>query len=408
MQVVLKRKNINNIELAKALIGVMNSEGIAHEVLENLKKSEDHNHDEPIPEKYIRSIVSKMNEEFNSLLMTLFRNIDKWFAYVSRKGKSFLRKAENEPPPLLSQEQIDELKMLIESHFRAAIGIRYNIPKDLQKRWAKAGIEKPDEDLETWIRQAYVAGRLADVLTNSSTYAEMVRMVKKLPLSRMDRLVLDAAKQNAAKYIKSCGVKFGDVAEEVILNNNKSALHDIVQGYFSGDLKHTTYNAERLSPEEVQHLLSTDKQVKGWRELSTELKNRFKAADMSRDWDRVAVSEIRYATNLGRLVNIQVEGGGDPDEIDVYYHVQPTACKYCKELYLEPDGTPKIFKLSEILRNVQETGGMQIGLKASRIGEEGGWVPNALAHPFCHCYMVRYIKGYKMITPVKDSMKTRD
>lgn len=392
MRLKVTRQNISDDELTKALAGYIEKEGIEREVFEGLQK---HDHGEEIPEKYIRTITRKLELSFKSLRMILLRNIDSWFAAQSKVNrKRFLRKSDETPHPNLSQHQIDELKQLIEYHFRITLGIKVTLPKTTQKRWKKIGVEEPHHDLMEWIQKSYVAGRLAEVLTNNSTYTEMMKLAKQMPMTRMDQLSLEAAQKNAAKYIKGYGTKLADLAEDMLTEQHKSNIHEVVQHYFSGELTHTLYNEEGFTPAEAEKLLSTDKRVKGWRELSTELKNRFKAVDANRDWDRVSVSEVRFATNLGRLTNIQIEGGGNPDEIEVYFNVQPTACKACKALYLHPDGTPKIFKLSEILNNVQETGGMNIGRKASLIGESGGYVPNALVHPRCHCYMVRVIPGY--------------
>ncbi|KIL42061.1 hypothetical protein SD70_02430 [Gordoniibacillus kamchatkensis] len=391
MQVRIKRKNVGDRELAKALTGLIRGEGIEMDVIDRLSK---HEHQEPIPEMYIRTIVERLNRSVRAILASLQDNVSLWFAAQANVPKrTFLRKADDPRPPFLTDEQIDELRRLIEAHFRVAIGISVTTPKT----WQKAGIELPDDDLNRWLTRAYVAGRLAEVLDNGSSYGEMMKLAKKLRMSRLDQLVLEAAKQNAGKYIKGYGRKLADVAEDVLVQNHKASLQSIVQKYFSGELKHTTYNDQGFTPAEVEQMLSTNKEVRGWKELATELKNRFKAADIGRDWDRIAVSEVRFATNLGRLVNIQVEGGGDPEDIEVYYHVQSTACKYCKELYLEPDGTPKIFKLSEIMNNVMKTGGMQTGLRAGLIGEEGGWVANALCHPWGHCYPVRKKAGYDFV-----------
>lgn len=378
-------------ELVKALAGMIHEEGLTHEMMEILQKA-NHLHEE-IPEKYIRTLVSRAKKARNGILSVLFRNLDLWFSHESKiRYRGFLHKAERENPPILTQEQMDELRRLIESHFRHAIGVSASVPPEMQKKWDRMGIQQPKDTLDRWIVESYVAGRLADILNNHSTYEEMRNAAKHLPISRMDQLVLEAAKQHAAKYVTKYGRTLADIAEDVLAENHQKALNEIVQQYFSGKLTHTLYNEGGFTPQEVQSLLSTKKQVKGWRELATELKNRFKAVDRDRDWDRVAISETRYATNLGRLVNIQIEGGGNANEIEVYYHVQPTACSYCKKLYLNTDGTPKTFKLSEILHNVQETGGMNIDRKASQIGERGGWVPNALTHPHCQCYPVRLVK----------------
>lgn len=395
MQVKVTKKNVNQEELTKALSGYILNEHLEDEVITLLKNKD--RHKEIIPEKYIRSISRKLNVEFKSLRILLNRNVDKWLNSTT-KGKFWLRPKKDFP--ILTQEQIDELKDIIEAHFKYALGL--SVSKSTEKTWIKLKLNKPKEDLSEWITQSYVAGRLAEVLDNKSTYNEMLKLASKVPLTRQDELILQAAKNNAAKYIKGYGEKLANIAEDVALKQHQQAINYLVQQYFSGDLKQTKYNSEGLNHNEVESLFETDSPVKNIRQFAMELKARFKSEDAGRDWDRVAESEIRYSTNLGRLMSIQYEGGGNPNEIEVYYHVQPTACKYCKELYLESDGTPKIFKLSEILDNIQETGGMNMGRKSSLIGKPGGWIPNSLAHPNCHCFPIIYQEGYEMIIPKGD------
>jgi len=396
MQVRVTRENITDEELAKALSSYISNEHLTSKVVELLSKKE-HNHvGEEIPERYLRQIEKKLNITTRSLMTTLVQNIEKWFKGKSTFKKNILSKRSG-VPPTLTEAQVAELRLLIESHFRSAIGLGYKVPSSLQRQWNKYGIVPPEQDLETWINQSYVAGRLSFVLANGDTYADMVKLVAKIPLNRVDELILMQAKQNAARFVTGFGRKLADKAEDIILANEKKNLNLIIQSYFSGDLKITKYNEEGLSREEMS-ILESDRSVKGWQELSSELRSRFKQEDISRDWDRIAQTEIRYSTNLGKLASIQHEGGGDADEIEVYYHVQPIACASCKKLYLNPDGTPKIFKLSEILHNVARTGGMNVGLTASKIGKEGGWLPNASTHPHCHCYPIQYMREYGTVT----------
>lgn len=397
MRVRVQRRNISPSELATALSGIIEQEDVADLVLSKLQKSD--NHDELIPEKYIRTIADKMDETYRSVRLTMDTNVDRLLSYLTTPKKGFLKKAEDQGPTL-TEEQIEELKRLIEAHFRWTVGLGWGVDQTTQKRWEKAGIVKPDDDFMEWVVKGFVAGRLADILKDTDSYARMLKLAQQLPMSRADKLALEAAKTNAAQYIKGYGRKMADAAEEVLQSRHRTMIHDVIQAYFAGDLTQTTRNDQNLLPQEVS-VLNTGRVVTGWQGLSGELKNRFKAVDMSRDWDTVAQTEIRYAVNLGKFMSIQHEGGGNAENIEVYYHVQPTACKYCKKLYLNPDGTPKIFKLSELLGNITLTGGMNVGLKAGQIGSDGGWLPNAVAHPHCHCYPVRRLANYPTI-PVGD------
>lgn len=396
MKVRLTKQNVSDQELAKALAGIATEEGISHEVHELLGRlvKADHPHGEDvIPERYMRTIGDKLVADFKALLMTLIENMELWVDQQSKASRSVfksLRKAE-EIPPVLTQAQIDELKDLIESHFRAAIGLGYKASDEQQKKWRKMGIKDPDIHLDEWIKKAYVAGRLAELLTNGTSFADMMKLAKKLPLSRTDQLVLEMSRMNSARYIVGYASKLGGLATDVAMDQHKRSINAIIQSFFAGDLDREIHPESGYAPNEE----SVIRKVTSWKELASELRNRFKQTDLVRDWERVAFTEMRYATNLGRIMNIQHEGGGDPEDIEVFYHVLPTACNSCKKLYLNPDGTPKIFQLSEILANVQETGGMNVGRKASTIGDKDGWLPNASTHPNCHCYPVRKIGGYK-------------
>lgn len=393
MKVQLTKRNVSDHELATALAGIATQEGLTdqvHELLGRLVKSEQKTMEDQIPERYMRYIGNKLKSDFNALLSDVSDVIDIWIQSQSKLKKSFLRKAED-AIPILTQEQIDELSALIESRFRAAIGLGYGVSDETRKKWQKMGINDPDIHLDQWIVRSYVAGRVADLLTNNTSFADMLKFAKNQPLNRQDRLILDMAKQNSARFIKGYAQKLSGVATDVALDQQKKAINTIIQSYFSKDLEREIHPESGFSADEE----SVIRKVTSWRQLASELRNRFKQTDVTRDWERVAFTEMRYATNLGRLMNIQHEGGGDPEDIEVFYHVLPTACASCKKLYLHPDGTPKIFKLSEILENVQETGGMNVGRRASAIGEADGWLPNAVVHPNCHCYMIRKIPGFK-------------
>jgi hypothetical protein len=405
LQVKVRTQNVTDNELAKALVGYIIHEHISDDVVDYLRKSDDHDHEhEPIPERYMKAIVNRVQASFDHLRLRLYDNLSKWFTSLG-KAKGWPKKKVR-MTGVITDEEMDELRRLIESHFKLAIGVDIRLPEDVKKKWKASGIELPPQgDMESGIVQSYVSGRLHTILKATDSYDHMLKLARQFVPTRQDELIIEAAKANAAKYMVSYGRKLADLAEDMLIEHQKGIVNDIVQRYFSGELTHTTYNAEGFTPQEVESQLATEKGVHGWRELATELKNRFKATDISRDWDRIAVSETRFASNLGALMAIQEEGGGDPDAIYLYYYVHQNACKYCKQLYLHEDGTPKLFPLAEILHNVQDTGGMNVGLKASLIGQEGGWLPNALVHPFDQCIPMRYVKRYAKFEPKEGDLK---
>ncbi|AZF90237.1 MAG: hypothetical protein BPH100C_175 [Phage 5P_2] len=396
------RHNLSDLELAKSLATVALAEDVAAPVMEILAKSW---REYEIPDRYMREIVESMTRRLRTILEVLGRNLEKWFAYRFRSdiNKSWLRKSPPRPPLLLSQAEIDELKRLIELHFKKAMGLgikgteRWNIPKDIEERWKRAGIILPAVNLSAGIQDAYIAGRLYQVLRDGDSYEHMKQMARQLPMTRADQLAIEIARGNAATYITGYGEQLAKQAETMVLNHNKRILREIITKYLSRDLRHMPFAPEGLLTLNWAELkaLPTDKIATSWRQLATEIYNAFRQEDPTRDWHRVAVSETRYSQNLGTLQSLQESGVEE-----IYYLVQPDACKHCKALYLEPDGvTPKIFKLKDILQIITITGGMNVGRKASKIGDpDEGWMPGALVHPWCRCRPRPVVPGMKPIS----------
>ena len=101
--------------------------------------------------------------------------------------------------------------------------------------------------------------------------------------------------------------------------------------------------------------------------------------EWTRDWDRVAHTEIWNAKLTGEVMTILEKNSpvsNKHGDTLVYKKPSPMACDQCKRLYLKSDmKTPKIFKLSELMSN-----GTNIGLKTSE------WKPvYGTIHPNCMC-----------------------
>jgi hypothetical protein len=138
--------------------------------------------------------------------------------------------------------------------------------------------------------------------------------------------------------------------------------------------------AEQMMLEQRQHAISTARgeMVEGaGRRTSAEIARRIreKSGDLFKDWDRVVTSELAQATNLGAFDAI-VENNRNkaPDEILVYKagpHDGKT-CKHCAKFWFTEDGiTPRVYKLSELMKN-----GSNFGRKSA------DWKPTVgITHP---------------------------
>lgn len=387
MRVKVTRQNITQDELIKALSGYIQTERIEDGIIQALQKTK-HVHDkEIIPEQYIRTINTKMDATLALLLATLYKNLDLWFKNAS-KPSFFSRKPKI---PVLNQKQTNELRDIIVAHFLFALGME--VSKDITRVWAKLKLIKPSSNRGKWVTQAFIAGLLANELNHKSTYAEMMRFADGFELTRQNELLLQAAQDNATRFMVGYGRKLADIAENTVLKQQQAARSYLTQQYFDGKLKQPSYSGGGFSRAETKVLLSVvgiATSIMTFMGLANELREQMNAEDMASKMKTMTESEIRYATNLGRIMSLQREGGGNAKQIGVYYEVQPGACQHCKAVYLNEDGSPKIFLLSEIINNLESTGGMNFGLKASLIGKEGGWVPNVLLHPNCRCLIMPY------------------
>ena len=112
-----------------------------------------------------------------------------------------------------------------------------------------------------------------------------------------------------------------------------------------------------------------------------------KTGDYFKDWDRVVTTELTNAHNFGAVdAIIENNVGTAHDEIMVYKQgvLDIKTCKYCKEFWFMPDGSPKVYKLSELIAY-----GSNVGKK------QADWTPTVGAtHPNCRCRLVELQKSF--------------
>ena len=68
---------------------------------------------------------------------------------------------------------------------------------------------------------------------------------------------------------------------------------------------------------------------------------------------RSAIRAVSQSLFLGGLVD-SLTNGDDPDNVYVIRIPYPGACKHCIRVFLNPDGSPKVFRLSELLANGED------------------------------------------------------
>ena len=341
-------------------------------------------------EAHLREMVLRLQGRHRKQRQTAARNVHAWLDHhATGGGGPAVQKAL--PGLHLTAEQIEELRRLIASHWAPQVGAMgppglWAIPQVVWTRWAARGIIPASMPIPE-IRDSFTAGRLYQVIEEGATYQDMQRLAGQAPLGRPQRLALDFAEAQAAEHMAGFGNRLGGQAAQAALLANRSITRDLIGLYLTGSLKATRAQegpAHDLTPEERQ-ALSTPKTIETWRSLASELRRQFLHTDPDRDWLRLANTEVVTAHNVGRLHAYQEHGVRRLRAI-----VQPDACPACRALYLRPDGSPKIFTLDEVMGNYHRTGGMNVGRKASKIGDpDEGWVVNGgVVHPWCRCKLV--------------------
>lgn len=376
--------NLTTEELIAALTGLALAESIDQSLIKALRSTQRSR--EPVRERYLDQLMREFRSAGTKLDQVLADNVDRLLvAHLSEPLQRSWRPSmlsgwlrRNKPARLLlSQAQIDELLLLIRQHYRIAIragGARWEIDPATERRWKNLGVLRPDVRIAGIIGDAFVAGRLAQVLEDGASLADMRRMARELPMTREASLTLQATTDRVGFDLAGGpGYRAEQIAGQLVLGANAQAVNDIVTAYRQGQLQRTPTNRADLTPAELEQL-QAGPVVEGWRQLGRELRNRMAATDRERDWERVAVSATRMAANIG-AISAMAEQGVE----ELYYDVHPDACAHCKRLYLDSDGNPKIFRVGQLVDTITSTGGANYDRKVDE------WLPNALAHPWCQC-----------------------
>ncbi len=378
--------NLDDHDLITVLAALALESGVEDRLTKSLEHSSDR---EEAPERYMKHLMTAYVHAGVELDRAVYGNVDRYLANVV--GYS-LRKSKHRPAPHLTQGQLEELIALIRVHYRGAIRVstaRWTADPRQEATWKRMGIIAPDVQMGGLLRDAFIAGRLAEVLNDGASLADMRRMAATVPVPREAQLSLDAMQDRVRFDLAGGpGYRMEQQAGQLILNQNARQVQQIMVKYQRKELRATPTNRDGLMPHEMD-ALETDRAVQGWRGVARELRNRMATIDRNRDWERVAASSIRQAHSIG-AVGAMIEDGVD----ELYYHVQTNACQHCKRMYLNTDGTPKFFKVTDIMSNITATGGANYGRTASRIGDPHlGWLPNALLHPWCQCRPRRRVAG---------------
>jgi hypothetical protein len=239
-------------------------------------------------------------------------------------------------------ERLTEIRRIVRLHtswFTVALLGKDAITKEELQELEKYGKLPLDETLD-FAKKSYVLGRLRSLLKSSEykklNFEEIVEKTDTEKFTTLEEYVLQHVKLHAAEGIKRladdvAAGAFSRLAEATQQTINEAAVRGIIRDKVELAL---------LEKQNSQKLAST---------LAKELKTGW-----NRDWRRVAETELHHAKQMGSaqaIVNkVGVYKNSDGSDSLVSIVPSPDRCDDCGSHFLDSEGNPKVFRLSQLLK----------------------------------------------------------
>jgi hypothetical protein len=188
-------------------------------------------------------------------------------------------------------------------------------------------------------------------------------------------------------------------AHDVSISNLNANLLELIEkqkaevmSRILGILRDSNLNYKNEALSDLDRSASIDELLRN--KTVQEVKQRLRdyTGDANRNWKRVATTEISNAVGLGSADRIVAANKDRKDAEDIYvYKINPNdgaTCKFCREFFIDTDGSPKVYKLSTLLSYGSNYGQKNIN-----------WKPTIGAtHPNCRESQVLELRpGWKVL-----------
>ena len=191
-------------------------------------------------------------------------------------------------------------------------------------------------------------------------------------LSQSERAGLVEAYRNAGGYIRGLGVDFADeISARLFERWGGARLLD------TPDPAKRAAALEVIRAEVGAAVLTHDTAA----EVAGRIRQR--TGDLARNFQRIAETELQAAHNEGQLYHTLYTGGEGAKMARI---PETTACKTCRALFLNPDGTPRLFSPTELI-----AGGVNVGRR--RADYRATIYP---PHPRCRCDTITIRPGQRV------------
>jgi hypothetical protein len=277
---------------------------------------------------------------------------------------------------IVSKDLLNKIRKIIENHFNhLTISILGNgvFTAEELAQLATMGIDTSNPN--SFLRSVYVHNLInnASIDTMPASLRAMLAQQKsgKLALTGLETMAIDHLNETFKGYLDK-------LKQEVVTNMSKVILENNMLHKFELIAKPDKTLEEQ---EEIRDLTMS--------KIKQELRDA--TGKSSRNWDRIVSTEMGNAIGMGSADRIAKDNvDKDAEDVYVYRIIKNDAklCKYCRKFYLDNDGTPKLYRFSELLGN-----GTNYGKKAV------DWLPVLGAvHPYDRCSPALELKpGWKLL-----------
>jgi hypothetical protein len=231
------------------------------------------------------------------------------------------------------------------------------------------------------VNRSYVLGRMKALLKRAEykqvSYEAAVNETERLTLSPLEELVIEQARLKAGSYLKNLATEIGNG----VFDSLAASLGTVITEATVRDIVANEIELGLLQKKTSQEVASS---------LAAKLQTGPK-----KNWKRVAQTELHRAKIAGHAQAIV-------NKIDVYQHSAgadslvsvvpaPQCCADCTDHYLDSSGSPKVFKLADLLA----AGSNDTASHTKKAGKHLHWKTTLPPlHPSCGCQLVYIPPGY--------------
>lgn len=209
----------------------------------------------------------------------------------------------------------------------------------------------------TFLEQSFLAGRIASIIGTDKLrrmgQSEISQWIleNNVALNEVETATLSSMRRDTERWLQGRSERWQQRFRTAMASADRDWRGVIAAGSFRDAQARTTARNEALN-ELIEALKGQNESFRG-------------------DIDRLLQTEMHSYFQQGQMIGVS----GDEE---VYKIPRASACPHCMRLHLNPDGSPKIYKLKDVARN------SNWGKRASAWQFTIGPV-----HPYCYCILYR-------------------